>query len=438
MYLFISVFIPVSFSGTNVAAQSLWTRENSGTTADLYGVYFLNDSIGYAVGDSGTILRTRDAGGTWSKSSLGNITLRAVQFLDSTTGYVVGYGDSGGVILKTTDAGDNWDTITTKASGLCLAEHFMNKDTGLVVGYGHFIVKTTDGGKTWLDLSSVVGTSIFINDIDFLNDSVGFLAAGDCGPGFPCPPATDYLGQIKKTTDGGNTWSGFATFGSFSAVSFGSDSVGLASLSSWSYFYRSGDGGTTWSIQRTNLFPALYTGEIWRLDFLSTDTGWAVGTPDSSGSAGLVASTVDGGRNWKVEDSITTGTLHDIFFSNRRDAWVVGAKGAVLRRDGFTSVESPHNIPAIFSLGQNYPNPFNPSTTITFQLSTTSQVTLKIYDLLGRGVKTLVDDVEETAGQHAVIWDGTGHDGRQVASGVYFYRLTTPNGSITNKAVLIR
>ncbi len=428
IFLFVPTLILLLFVDRNTMAQNLWSRQNSGTSADLYGIYFLNDSVGYVVGDSGTLLTTRDAGTTWTKRSVGDYTLRAVQFPDSTTGYTVGYGDSGGVILKTLDAGDNWDTITTKASGLCLAEHFMNKDTGLVVGYGHFVVKTTDGGNTWLDLSHVVGTSIYINDIFFLNDSVGFLAAGDCGPGFPCPDQVDYLGQIKKTTDGGNTWSGYATFGSFSAVSFGSDSVGFVA-GVWGAGAKTTDIGNDWSYLPIGFYDA-------SLFFTAADTGWCVGLASDS-LHGIVVVTTDGGGNWVIENSINLGELYDVFFPGKRYGWTVGASGTILRRSGVTSVEPLPNTPRQFTLNQNYPNPFNPSTTVKYQLKAASNVKLGIYDILGREVKTLADE-KETAGQHAVLWDGTDHDGRQVASGVYYYRLVTPSGSLTKKALLIK
>jgi hypothetical protein len=102
------------------------------------------------------------------------------------------------------------------------------------------------------------------------------------------------------------------------------------------------------------------------------------------------------------------------------------------------SVKELHAAPAKFNLDQNFPNPFNPSTSITYQLSAVSKITLKIYDILGREVKTLADE-EETAGQHAVLWDGTDQHGRRVASGVYYYRLTSAaGGSVTKKAVLIK
>jgi hypothetical protein len=79
--------------------------------------------------------------------------------------------------------------------------------------------------------------------------------------------------------------------------------------------------------------------------------------------------------------------------------------------------------PAEFALGQNFPNPFNPTTIIRYELPTQSRVTLKIYDVLGQEVKTLVEEVQGV-GYESVEWNASG-----VASGVYFYRiLAVPTG----------
>ncbi len=115
--------------------------------------------------------------------------------------------------------------------------------------------------------------------------------------------------------------------------------------------------------------------------------------------------------------------------------------GAILHGDSMGIIsdvkEERKTIPDRFSLFQNYPNPFNPTTAISYQLSAVSDVALKIYDVLGKEVRTLVNQ-GQTAGQHVVQWDGTDQHGWHVASGVYYYRLTTPNGSITKKAVLVK
>jgi hypothetical protein len=89
-------------------------------------------------------------------------------------------------------------------------------------------------------------------------------------------------------------------------------------------------------------------------------------------------------------------------------------------------------LPDNFTLSQNYPNPFNPSTTISFSLPRRESVTLKVYDLLGREVATLVDGREE-AGEHTVKWNADGF-----TSGVYFYRLSAGGGVQTRKLVLVR
>ncbi|MFC1557668.1 FlgD immunoglobulin-like domain containing protein, partial [candidate division KSB1 bacterium] len=78
--------------------------------------------------------------------------------------------------------------------------------------------------------------------------------------------------------------------------------------------------------------------------------------------------------------------------------------------------------PTRFSLWQNYPNPFNPVTTIRFELPKLSDVSIRVYDILGREVKTLMSQ-RMPAGRHGVTWDGTNNFGQMVGSGVYIYRI---------------
>jgi flagellar hook assembly protein FlgD len=88
----------------------------------------------------------------------------------------------------------------------------------------------------------------------------------------------------------------------------------------------------------------------------------------------------------------------------------------------FVGVEDENGIPATYQLSQNYPNPFNPSTTIRFGLPMQSTVTLRIYDILGREVQTLLQDTRP-AGYHSVVWDGRDRNGNTAATGVYFFRI---------------
>jgi hypothetical protein len=89
-------------------------------------------------------------------------------------------------------------------------------------------------------------------------------------------------------------------------------------------------------------------------------------------------------------------------------------------------------VPEAFNLSQNYPNPFNPTTTINYRLQFSGRVTLKVYDLLGNMVATLVNE-EKPAGTYSVIFDA----GR-LSSGIYFFRLQTGNFSATKKMILLK
>ncbi|MBD3404223.1 T9SS type A sorting domain-containing protein [candidate division GN15 bacterium] len=103
-----------------------------------------------------------------------------------------------------------------------------------------------------------------------------------------------------------------------------------------------------------------------------------------------------------------------------------------------TDVEDDlEQLPGEFHLAQNYPNPFNPTTTIRYNLPSAAHATLEIYNSVGRLVRTLVGQ-RQPAGEHRVIWDGLDDSGSAVASGVYLYRLTTPDLSQSRKMLLLR
>ncbi len=93
-----------------------------------------------------------------------------------------------------------------------------------------------------------------------------------------------------------------------------------------------------------------------------------------------------------------------------------------LEKEAGSGVKNKNNAPENFHLYQNYPNPFNSSTAISYQLSAVNHVKLTIYDVLGKKIRTLINN-NETAGEHSVGWDGKDDLGNPVSSGVYFYKL---------------
>jgi hypothetical protein len=143
--------------------------------------------------------------------------------------------------------------------------------------------------------------------------------------------------------------------------------------------------------------------------------------------------------------TVVTGvlTLQAGELDNSVNAVTIATGGSVVRKGGTSKVPIPGwpatsvdsqdgSMPEVFSLAQNYPNPFNPSTAISYQLSAVSQVTLKVFDALGREVATLVE-AQQSAGRYKVTFDAS-----NLTSGTYFYRLQAGNSVDTKKLLLVK
>jgi len=98
---------------------------------------------------------------------------------------------------------------------------------------------------------------------------------------------------------------------------------------------------------------------------------------------------------------------------------------------------SPASLPITYVLHQNYPNPFNPITTLSYDLPEDALVNITIYDMMGRQVKTLIND-QQTAGYRSVQWNGTNNIGQPVSAGLYLYTIQAGDYSQTRKMVLLK
>ncbi len=122
----------------------------------------------------------------------------------------------------------------------------------------------------------------------------------------------------------------------------------------------------------------------------------------------------------------------------RRDSHLVRADALILEQAGTpVGIFEPLYIPVEYSLSQNYPNPFNPVTQIRYTLPQNTNVQLKIYDILGREVKTLVNS-EQPAGGYIVEWNGTNNFNTQVSSGMYIYRIVAGKFVQTKKMMFLK
>jgi flagellar hook assembly protein FlgD len=99
--------------------------------------------------------------------------------------------------------------------------------------------------------------------------------------------------------------------------------------------------------------------------------------------------------------------------------------------------ENVEIIPQVNTLNQNYPNPFNPETAISFSMKEAGNVSVDVYNIKGQKVKTLLNEFR-SSGNHDVVWNGTDENNRNVASGVYFYKMKNGKFSSTKKMILMK
>ena len=180
-------------------------------------------------------------------------------------------------------------------------------------------------------------------------------------------------------------------------------------------------------LRRVDMRPPFTAGATWRLEF-SPGSGRAVTVtglgriPDGM-QAVLV---LDNGTSVQLAEGGRI-TLADKVASARL---LIGTKHYL---DG----EMPEPLPTVFALEQNFPNPFNPLTTISFALPKPDHVLLQVFNILGQKVQTLVDE-DLQAGQYVKVWNGEDEDGRPMASGIYFYRMETPEFIQCRKMMLLK
>lgn len=402
-----------------------WVRQNSGTKERLTDVAVLDSTTAVAVGHNGVILRTTDAGQTWSiVDSGGGIRWNAVAFGGTKNGFVVGDGLAG---ASTTDGGGTWSYwystgLPNLVSVACVGEDlvFMADDSG-------WVRRSTDGGVTW-DASrlpyNLPATWLFFTNVPY-----------DSFAGY----AVTYS-PLFRTTDSCRSWEAeHASFNRSDAPLRGTFDSGndLAYIVG----YNGGPGS-----QQPLFFERAAADTFWQRCAPPTplsmpcelhDIDAVGGYVYACGSYGLIVTTNATAATLKYTPYTAgvTWSLNAIDFLDERRGYAVGDSGTILytANGGVVSVHGGEvGSPSIFQVGQNYPNPFNPTTRIIYQLSVVCHVTLAVYDVLGREVETLVD-ARQNAGTHTLTFDAGNLPG-----GMYFYRLQAGNRSETRKLILLK
>ncbi len=410
--LLVILFLLIQFK---VSGQYGWFQQTSGTTEPLFSVYFINDLTGWIVGYSGTIIKTTDGGDNWFPQNSGITNyLVSVGFADLNYGLAVGAYN----ILHTSNGGNTWSSIVGLPDALWEDVYFVNDTTGWIVGgnlFNGYIYKTTDRGITWINQSISTGE---LYSVYFLDDYYGWTVGHH-----------DLYGTIYKTTDGGNSWQNkpYNTTTKLLSVCFPDADNGWISGQN-GLIIKSTDGGETWNPQSSGVSTILHKTYL-----INNNIGWI------AGNSGIILRTDDGGNTWQTQ-TVPNTSYTSLFFIDQNIGWAVGNDGIILKtiNGGISFIENENNeLLNDYDLSQNYPNPFNPSTKIKFTIpqevrGETRDVTLKVYDVLGNEIATLINE-EKPIGEYEVEFNGEG-----LTSGIYFYQLKTNNFIQTKKMLLLK
>jgi photosystem II stability/assembly factor-like uncharacterized protein len=336
-----------------------------------------------------------------------------------------------GYFCKSIDAGKTWTEIDHSASNFSIyfSMHWFDPDSGVVVGCRddganhrkEYIWRTTDGGATlnavWTP--QLAGTNNEWNSVAFApdNPAIGVVTGDDR--------------YVAYTSDRGYHW----TLGTTNIVTTTIDIDNVVMINSTTAYavgengtlIKTTDAGHTWQVQTV---PWLATLQLWRIAYDTPNRLWVTG-PDQ-----MCYYTTNGGTSWTSIPVTLIAPTYDVKSVYYQGAagilWVGTEYGRILKRTDqpVTGTETPKTLP--FVLNQNYPNPFNPSTTIQFAIANDGHVGLNVYDVTGRLVATVMNK-DLKAGTYTV-----GFKADKLATGVYFYKLTTSKGEETRKMVVIR
>lgn len=288
-----------------------------GVSRNFVGLWFFDAKRGMALTTKGVLLETLSGGRDWS-SKLTGLPQSArhingfpqplpytdrLQFIDAKRGWLLA-GDS--QFHQTQDGGATWQARPSLGSQQILNFQFIDASNGFAVAFRadltRVLLRTTDGGQTWTQLSELPGAARVLR----FSDPLHGVVAGDSG-------------RILSTEDGGKTWILRREGGTSSVV------LSVTSSEAGSFWASGSDGllltskdnGATWTQA-----PVTSTASFYKVRFLDALQGWAVG------SGGAVLATKDGGKTWVPQNTGTTDLwLVDVFFADSRSGWIVGRGG---------------------------------------------------------------------------------------------------------------
>lgn len=385
-----------------------WSKTN-GPDSNRVNAFAFSGTNLFAGTDDGVFLST-DNGLNWTpiNSGLTNNWVTSLVMCDTS----LFAGTMGGGIFVLPLNEENWTTVNygLMDSGVyCLAV----SDTIILAGTcGGGIFRATRDGKIWTAVNS-----------GFIYDNLRCI---QCITPLGISIYTGAFSGIFASIDQGDNWTRLDSTITM-AYAFAASGSNLIA-GTWSGTYLSEDNGEIWTM--------VDSGPDHVLSLAINDTNVYAG---SEGRGVLISG--DHGESWYAVNLGLTSTavlslaVVDTFLyagTDRKGIWRRPLSEITAVTEPAALEPASTGLPSHFRLGQNYPNPFNPTTMILFDLPTKSYVSLKVFDLRGKEISTLISE-ELPAGRHSRQWNAADY-----ASGIYFYRLQAGNYMETKKLILLR
>jgi hypothetical protein len=336
-------------------------------------------------------------------------------------------------IFKSTNGGNSFSSMDTSVSG-GMVYNFLDKiahpegnfDTLYVL---HHHMKTFDGGTTWIPMNIICCENFIGANPE--NHAQVFVGG----------EAMIFNPTIQISSDYGGSWS-FLNMRSFFA---GDNAVHDMVFDGNDWFAvgegvicKTSDGGASWNqLLNTWSYPGQWVLYILDIEFSPADRNklYATGDGEEAYKVPLLYSS-DHGITWDTLSYSSERTPYILCLAVKNtpggDMVFLGGPGVYRYENNHTGINDDHSVKLNYSLSQNHPNPFNPTTVIRYELPKQVMVSLKVYNLLGQEVASLVNEVQ-SAGKHQVEFHG-----ENLSSGVYFYRLQAGGFVEAKKLILLR
>jgi photosystem II stability/assembly factor-like uncharacterized protein len=425
---FFTCLVLINLGAAEFFAQNYWIQQSSPTSKGLFKCFFTDSLYGWAVGDSGVIVHTTNSGDNWNIQASGIFSskLEDVFFLDRNLGWIVCIDSTFKTrVLSTTNGGSTWAQSFFPDTTVSFSTiSFINASTGFISGFTGKIFKTTNNGTGWFECGYDTTGCLYLfpkNDICFINSQTGYICGG----------VIDLQGIILKTTNAGANWNSLCIspepmheiqyIGGNNLYVMGGD-YDLGSM-----LIRSTNLGNNWVYDTTGCF-----GNAKGFDFRTPSEVWAALTFPLTFAVNT--DSMKPGSVWQCIPTPDNTEMQDVEFASPTKGWAVGSLGRIYKYNvNIISVSSNNgNLPESYELYQNYPNPFNPSTIINYSLPVESTVKITVYNAAGILIKTYNEGLRK-AGRYSIEFKAA-----DFPSGVYFYKMQAGSFSKSKKMVLIK